>query len=73
MRRAGLIGVLRQRCLSNHNHRLNEEFIEIANDLDLRPGVSLFAFEKLDEALILAKQNKLEQLNAVIAVPRNDS
>jgi propanol-preferring alcohol dehydrogenase len=45
-----------------------EEFIELANDLDLRPGVSLFAFEELDEALILAKQNKLEQPNAVIAV-----
>ena len=45
-----------------------EEFIELVNDLDLHPGVSLFPFEELDEALILAKQNKLEQPNAVIEV-----
>jgi propanol-preferring alcohol dehydrogenase len=45
-----------------------EEFIELASDLDLHPGVSLFAFEELDEALIFAKQSKLEQPNAVIAV-----
>jgi len=45
-----------------------EKFIEMVNDLDLHPGVSLFPFEELDEALILAKQNKLEQPNAVIEV-----
>lgn len=45
-----------------------EEFIELVNDLDLHLGVSLFEFEELDEALILAKQNQLEQPNAVIAV-----
>jgi propanol-preferring alcohol dehydrogenase len=45
-----------------------EEFIVLVNDLDLRPGVSLFPFEELNEALILSKQNKLEQPNAVISV-----
>lgn len=45
-----------------------EEFIEMANHLDLHLGVSLFQFEELDEALILAKGNGLEQPNAVIAV-----
>jgi propanol-preferring alcohol dehydrogenase len=44
------------------------EFVEMVNDLDLRPGVSLFHFEELDEALILAKQNRLEQPNAVIEI-----
>lgn len=45
-----------------------EDFIEMVNDLDLQPGVILFPFEELDEALILTKQNRLEQPNAVIAV-----
>jgi len=45
-----------------------EEFIEMANHLDLHLGVSLFQFEELDEALILAKGNGLEKPNAVIAV-----
>jgi propanol-preferring alcohol dehydrogenase len=45
-----------------------EEFIEMVNDLDLRPGVSLFPFEELDEAMILAKQGMLEQPNAIIEV-----
>jgi propanol-preferring alcohol dehydrogenase len=45
-----------------------EEFIEIANDLDLQLGVHLFPFEELDEALILAKNGELDQPNAVIEV-----
>lgn len=45
-----------------------EEFIEMANDLDLQLGVHLFPFEELDEALILAKNGRLEQPNAVIEV-----
>jgi len=50
-----------------------EEFIERVNDLDLHPGVSLFHFEELDEAIILAKQGKLEQPNAIIAVSPTSS
>ncbi|HEY44804.1 MAG TPA: alcohol dehydrogenase catalytic domain-containing protein [Anaerolineae bacterium] len=45
-----------------------EEFIGLVNDLDLHLGIHLFPFEKLDEAIILAKQGKLEQPNAVIEV-----
>jgi propanol-preferring alcohol dehydrogenase len=45
-----------------------EEFINKVNDLDLHPGVSIFGFEELDEAIILAKQGKLEQPNAIIEV-----
>jgi len=44
------------------------EFIERVNDLDLHPGVSLFRFEELDEAIILAKQGRLEQPNATLEV-----
>jgi propanol-preferring alcohol dehydrogenase len=45
-----------------------EEFIERVNDLDLNLGIDPFPFEELDEAIILAKQGKLEQPNAVIEV-----
>ena len=45
-----------------------KEFIALVNELDLQPGVTLFPFDEVDEALILTKQNKLEQANAVITV-----
>jgi propanol-preferring alcohol dehydrogenase len=45
-----------------------EEFIERVNNLDLNLGIDLFPFEELDEAIILVKQGKLEQPNAVIRV-----
>ena len=45
-----------------------EGFFQIVNKLDLRIGTSLFAFEKLPEALILAKQGKLDQPNAVLKI-----
>jgi propanol-preferring alcohol dehydrogenase len=50
------------------NRSAAEEFIEMVNDLDLNLGIQLFPFEELDEAIILAKQGKLEQPNAVIEV-----
>ena len=43
-------------------------FINMANDLDLKPAVRLFPFEELDKALILVKEGKLDQANAVITV-----
>lgn len=43
-------------------------FMEMVNDLDFDPGVILFPFEEMNEALILTKQNNLEQPNVVIAV-----
>ena len=45
-----------------------EEFIEMIGRLDLRSGTSVFAFEELQDALILAKQGRLEQPNAVITM-----
>lgn len=45
-----------------------EEFFEIVNRLDLRVETSLFPFEELQETLILARQGKLEQPNAVLKV-----
>jgi propanol-preferring alcohol dehydrogenase len=45
-----------------------EEFIEMIDRLDLRAGTSLFAFEDLQDALILTKQGRLEQPNAVIEI-----
>jgi propanol-preferring alcohol dehydrogenase len=46
------------------------EFIEMAHELDLHPGVQIFPFDELDEALILAKQGKLKQPNAVLQISR---
>ena len=45
-----------------------EEFFQIVDRLDLRNGTSLFPFEKLPEVLILAKQGKLDQPNAVLEI-----
>ncbi|OQY31738.1 MAG: alcohol dehydrogenase [Anaerolineaceae bacterium 4572_5.2] len=45
-----------------------EEFINIVNELALNVGTCLFPFEELPEALILAKQGKLTQPNAVIQI-----
>ena len=45
-----------------------EEFFDIADQLDLEVGTSIFSFEELQDALILAKQGELEQPNAVIQI-----
>jgi propanol-preferring alcohol dehydrogenase len=45
-----------------------EGFFKLVDRLDLSVGTTLFPFEKTQEALILAKQGKLEQPNAVIKV-----
>jgi hypothetical protein len=39
----------------------------MASDLDLNPTAPLFPLEELDEALILIKEGKLDQTNAVFA------
>ena len=56
------------RTLYNLTRADAEEFSEIIDRLELKVGVSLFPFEELQEALILAKQGKLEQPNAVIKI-----
>ena len=45
-----------------------EEFFEIVDRLDVEMGTSLFPFQDLQDALILARQGKLEQPNAVIKI-----
>jgi propanol-preferring alcohol dehydrogenase len=45
-----------------------EEFFKLVNGLELKIGTSLFPFEETQNALILAKQGKLEQPNAVIKI-----
>jgi propanol-preferring alcohol dehydrogenase len=45
-----------------------EEFLQLVNRLRLNLGVSIYDFQRLDEALIHAKQGKLTEPNAVIAV-----
>ena len=40
----------------------------MVDSLELNVGTSVFPFEELQDALILAKQGKLEQPNAVIRV-----
>lgn len=56
------------RTLYNLKRSEAEEFIEIVDRLDLAVGTSLFPFEELQKALILAKQGRLEQPNAVIEI-----
>jgi propanol-preferring alcohol dehydrogenase len=45
-----------------------EGFFKLVNELELKVGTSLFPFEELQDALILAKRGKLEQPNAVIKI-----
>jgi propanol-preferring alcohol dehydrogenase len=56
------------RTLYNLTRADAEEFSQIIDQLELKVGVNLFPFEELQEALILAKQGKLEQPNAVIQI-----
>jgi propanol-preferring alcohol dehydrogenase len=44
------------------------EFFEIVDRLELEMGTSLFPFEGLQDALILAREGKLEEPNAVIKI-----
>ena len=54
------------RTLYNLKKSDAEEFFGIVDSLELKVGTSLFPFEELQDALILAKGGKLEQPNAVI-------
>jgi hypothetical protein len=45
-----------------------EEFLEIVDRLELEMGTSLFSFDELPDALIRARQDRLEQPNAVIKI-----
>jgi propanol-preferring alcohol dehydrogenase len=56
------------RTLYNLKRADAEEFIETVDNLELSVGTSIFPFEDLQDALILAKQGNLEQPNAVIRV-----
>lgn len=56
------------RTLYNLKSSDAEEFFALVDRLDLQVGTSVFPFEELPEALILAKQGKLPQPNAVIEI-----
>jgi propanol-preferring alcohol dehydrogenase len=56
------------RTLYNLRRSDAEEFFAILDQLDLQVETSVFPFEALPDALILAKQGKLPQPNAVIEV-----
>ena len=56
------------RTLYNLRKSDAEEFLEIVDHLKLKVGISVFPFEQLDDALISAKQGKLQQPNAVIEI-----
>jgi propanol-preferring alcohol dehydrogenase len=45
-----------------------EEFFKLVNRLELKVGTSLFPFEELQDALLLAKHGELQQPNAVIKI-----
>jgi propanol-preferring alcohol dehydrogenase len=56
------------RTLYNLKRSDAEEFFTIVDQLDLKVGTSVFPFGELQQALILAKQGKLKQPNAVLKV-----
>jgi propanol-preferring alcohol dehydrogenase len=56
------------RTLYNLKRSDAEEFFTIVDQLDLRVGTGVFSFEELPDALVLAKQGKLPQPNAVIEI-----
>ena len=56
------------RTLYNLKRSDAEEFFALVDQLGLRVGTSVFPFEELPEALVLAKQGKLPQPNAVVEV-----
>ena len=45
-----------------------EEFFEIVDGVGLRVGYTLFPFDELQGALVLVRQGKLKQPNAVLKV-----
>jgi propanol-preferring alcohol dehydrogenase len=60
------------RTLYNLKRSDAEEFLAIVDQLDISMGTSVFSFEELPEALILAKQSRLPQPNAVIEIAGSD-
>ncbi|MFN2218843.1 MAG: zinc-binding alcohol dehydrogenase family protein [Anaerolineae bacterium] len=56
------------RTLYNLKRSDAEEFFAIVDQLDLRMGTTMFPFEELPDALVLAKQGKLPQPNAVLEI-----
>jgi len=56
------------RTLYNLSRSDAEEFFEIIDGLELEMGISLFPFKDLQDALILVRQGRLEQPNAVIKI-----
>ena len=54
------------RTLYNLKRSDAEEFFDIVDQLDLRVGASVFSFEESPDVLVLVKQGKLPEPNAVI-------
>jgi len=56
------------RTLYNLTRADAEEFFDMIDQLDLQAGTSVFSFEELPDVLVLVKQGKLPQPNAVIEI-----
>ena len=56
------------RTLYHLNRPDAEAFLEIVDQLDLRVGTSVFPFDQLQDALILARHGELQEPNAVIRI-----
>lgn len=56
------------RTLYNLRRSDAEEFFDIVDQLHLKMGTRVFSFEKLQDAMILAKQGRLTQPNAVMEI-----
>lgn len=56
------------RTLYNLQRSDAEEFFALVDQLDLRVGTTVFPFDELPDALILAKQGKLPEPNAVVQI-----
>jgi propanol-preferring alcohol dehydrogenase len=56
------------RTLYNLKRSDAEEFFDVVDQLDLKVGTSVFSFEELQDALVLVRQGKLPEPNAVIEI-----
>jgi propanol-preferring alcohol dehydrogenase len=56
------------RTLYNLKRSDAEEFFAIVDQLDLQVGTSVFSFEELQDALVLTRQGKLPEPNAVVEI-----
>jgi hypothetical protein len=57
------------RTLYNINRGDSRDFLNLIGRMDLTMGTQVFPFEDCQQAMVLAKQGRLAQPNAVVRIP----